>query len=259
MTLGFLGTGAISSAIVTGLSASGAEPPAVRVSPRNDETATDLAKRFANVSIASSNQDVLDSSDTVIVAVRPPIAAEVLSDLRFGPEHRVISVVSGLSLESLASLVAPATQIARAVPLPSVANRMGPTAVFPADGVVENLFASIGTVYEVRTEAEFNAICATTATVASFYVYMDKIASWLSSQGLPEALARDYVARMFLGEASMTSDLPEKSFQSLARAHTTPGGTNEQFLRHLSERGLMTGVPEGLDQILQRIRPAPEQ
>src|ERR1700722_19455940 len=105
MTLGFLGTGEITSAMVTGLSSHDTEFRSIRVSPRNLQIATNLANRFRGVSIASSNQDLLDFSDTVVIAVRPPIARDVLSELRFRPDHRVISVVSALSLESAPALV----------------------------------------------------------------------------------------------------------------------------------------------------------
>jgi len=46
---------------------------------------------------------------------------------------------------------------------------------------------------------------------------------------------------------------PERSFQSFASAHATAGGTNEQFLKHLVEHGLLTSVSEGLDAVLHRI------
>jgi predicted dinucleotide-binding enzyme len=92
MQLGFVGTGEITSAMVTGLSSSDAELRSIRLSPRNLEVAAHLANRFPNVSIASSNQDVLDHCDTVMIAVRPQVAGSVLSELRFRPGHCVISV-----------------------------------------------------------------------------------------------------------------------------------------------------------------------
>lgn len=65
MTLGFLGTGAITSAIVTGLNSPGGPGPTIHVSPRSAPVAAALATRFPNVSIAASNQQVLDTSGTV--------------------------------------------------------------------------------------------------------------------------------------------------------------------------------------------------
>lgn len=256
MKLGFLGTGEISSAMVTGWSSCGIEFRSMTVSPRNLQIATNLAGRFSGVSVASSNQDVLDSCDTVVIAVRPPIARSVLSELHFRPDHRVISVVSALCLQSLSELTAPATRITRAVPLPSTDKRIGPTAIYPPNRFVEDLFAAIGTVYPVETEGAFDAICAATATIASFYAFLDGVASWLSNNGIADAKARDYVARMFLGVTSTATDTPGGSFQSLASAHTTAGGINEQFLKHLVQRGLLTSVPKGLDLVMQRIRAA---
>jgi len=105
MKLGFVGTGAMTSAIVGGLRSGAVERHCIRLSPRNPGIAADLASRFPAVSIATSNQDVLDGSEIVVLAVRPQIARNVVSKLRFRPDHRVISIVSGLSLRRVSDLV----------------------------------------------------------------------------------------------------------------------------------------------------------
>ena len=256
MKLGFVGTGEITFAMVTGLSSRDGELHSIRLSPRNLAIAKDLANRFPGVSIASSNQDVLDHCDTVVIAVRPHIARSALSELRFRSDHRVISVVSALSLRSASELVSPATRITRAVPLPSTAQRIGPTAIYPPDRVVDDLFAALGTVFAVETEGEFDAMCAATATIASYYAFIDGVASWLARNGVPEEKARDYVARMFWGLTATAVDAPERSFQSLASDHATAGGINEQFLRHMVEYDLLKSVSEGLDAVMQRIKAA---
>ena len=231
MQLGFIGTGEITSSIVTGLSLFGAKPHSIRLSPRNPAIARELADRFKGISIASSNQEVLNHSDTVVIAVRPPVARTVLSEMRFRPDHQVISLVSALSLRSLSELVVPAVRIARAVPLPSAAKRLSPTAVCPPDPVAVELFAAVGTVFPVERENEFDAICATTATIASYFAFNETIASWLQQQGVPASQAKDYVARLFLGVTTGAVEASERSFQSLAAAHATAGGINEQFLK----------------------------
>jgi hypothetical protein len=38
-----------------------------------------------------------------------------------------------------------------------------------------------------------------------------------------------------------------------AATHATAGGINEQFLKHLVEHGLLTGVSDVLDAVLHRI------
>jgi pyrroline-5-carboxylate reductase len=105
----------------------------------------------------------------------------------------------------------------------------------------------------VESEKEFDAICATTATIASYCAFAERIASWLAQQGVRESQAREYTARLFLGVTTTAVDTAGRSFQSLAATHATAGGINEQFLKHLVEHGLLTSVSEALDAILHRI------
>src|SRR5215470_10496401 len=116
MQLGFIGTGEITSSIVTGLCSFGPTSHSIRLSPRNAAVARELVSRFegrfkgrfTGISVASSNQEVLDCSDTIVVAVRPAATGAVLSELRFGLNHQIISLVSGLPIRSLSKLVSPA-------------------------------------------------------------------------------------------------------------------------------------------------------
>ncbi len=60
MKLGFIGTGALTSAIVTGLRSLPDVDVPVVLSPRNADIAAGLASRFADVRMARDNQAVLD-------------------------------------------------------------------------------------------------------------------------------------------------------------------------------------------------------
>src|SRR5262245_31111364 len=143
MTVGFIGTGAITAAIVTGLNAEGGSRYAIRLSPRNAAVAAGLASRFAKVSVCGSNQEVLDASHTVVLAVRPQVAAQVLSRLRFASGHIVISLIAGFSTDRIADLVSPVSNISRAIPLPSVAQRRCPIAIYPPGGPAADLFGPL--------------------------------------------------------------------------------------------------------------------
>lgn len=252
MRLGFLGTGAITSAMVTGLSARESEI-AIWLSPRNEAVAADLARRFRSVAIASSNQAVIDACETVVIAVRPQIAEAVLRELRFRADQNVISVVSGFPVARLAGLVAPAAQITRAVPLPSAARRKSPTAIYPRDERTVELFGLLGASFAVDTEREFDALCTITATMATYFAFAEGAAGWLTRQGIAAQEARDYVARIFLGLAETAVEKPERSFEELAADHATRGGTNEQVLTYLREHGVFERFGEGLDGVMRRV------
>ena len=252
MTLGFIGTGAITSAMVTGLSSPGGRRCAIRLSPRNAAIAAGLAVRFENVAVCASNQEVLDSAGTVVIAVRPQVAEEVLSALRFSSGQVAISLVAGFSVRRVAELIAPATGIWRAVPLPSVAQRRSPIALYPPGGPAAELFSSLGQVFGVESEAHLNAFGAATSTMAAYFGFVGRIASWVAAKGIPERQAREYMARTFAGLADAGLETSERTFADLAAAHATPGGLNEQLLRDLTDHGVFDVLGDALDAVYRR-------
>jgi pyrroline-5-carboxylate reductase len=251
MTVGFIGTGTIAAAIVTGLSSDGARP-AIRLSPRNAGIAAGLAGRFDNVAVCASNQKVLDSSDTLVLAVRPQVAEAVLSEIRFSSGQNVISLIAGFPLRRLGDLVAPAARIWRAIPLPSVARRRGPIAVHPPGGTGAELFSPLGKVFGVEAEDHLNAFSTATSTMAAYFGFVGCVASWVARRGIPEPFAREYAARMFAGLADAGFDASGRTFEHLAAAHSTPGGLNEQVLRDLTAHGVFNTLTEALDLVHQR-------
>ena len=253
LKLGFLGSGAITSAMVTGLCSGEGEQHAIVLSPRNAAIAADLSHRFPQVSVAGSNQEVVDGCETVVLAVRPQIAAAVLSEVRFRAEHTVISLISGFPVRRLSGLVAPASRITRAVPLPTAARRRSPTAIYPDSAIAAALFASLGAAFAVDTESDFDAVCTVTATMASYFAFADTIAAWLARHGIPEARARDYVAQVFSGLAHTAVDAPERTFPELAADHATKGGTNEQVLAQLRQSGAYDALSNALDAVMVRV------
>ena len=250
MRIGFLGTGAITRAMVTGL---GGEGHAIRLAPRNREIATELAGRIPMATVANSNQEVLDECELAVIAVRPQIAHEVLSALRFRDDHQVVSLVSGLRLGRLRELAAPARSVARAVPLPSTAKRRCPTAIYPRDRAAIDLFTPLGAAFAVDSEDEFDAFCTATATMATYFAFADGVASWLTRHGIGPGEARDYVARIFVGMAQTAVESPERSFRVLAAEHATKGGTNEQLLGELTRGGVWERLSEALDGVMRRV------
>ncbi len=202
MKLGFVGTGAITSAIVTGLNASDAGQDVISVSPRNKEVAAGLAARFPNVAVGASNQAVLDGSDIVMLAIRPHVAVEVLSGLRFRPDHQV-SLMAITPLERVSTLVAPASKVVRALPLPIVADLRGPTVIYPADPMAAEVFNRLGTAIAVESADQFSAFSTATATIATYFAFASEIEEWLVGHDVPRAAARGYVATVFQGLANL--------------------------------------------------------
>jgi pyrroline-5-carboxylate reductase len=250
--IGIVGVGAIAEAIVTGLCA-GDDAPTVRLSPRSASRTDRLAARYPSVTVADSNQAVLDESDVVLLCVRPQDAPGVISGLTFGPRHAVVSVLAGVSLDALGRLVAPAGIVVRAIPLPAVATRTGLTAIHPPHEIARAIFDPLGGVIALDEEHALDALSASTGTIAAHIAYLDTISRWLIARGIPEADATRYVAAVF---APILATPPD-DFGTLAEDYATAGGLNEQFLATLRDAGMLDVVDRALDAIAQRLeRPA---
>lgn len=264
-TVGLVGTGHLAASLVTGWCLKGDGPPRIIVSPRNAEVARALATAHARVTVAADNQAVLDHAATVVLCVRPQVADGALRGLRFAAHHRVLSVIATLDEDRLLPLIAPATAVARAVPMPFAAQRRGPLAVFPAPDWVIALLGPLGDVIAAPTAAAFDRFCGITATMAAFFRVLGAMNDWLIAGGVPPGLAARYVVGQVQALSGVPADEAAPSgggpraeagaidFVQLAQRFATRGGINQQLVEQLHGAGAFDLLPAALDQVLLRI------
>ncbi len=83
MNLGFIGTGKITSSIVTGICRSRISFKKIILSPRNKNVAKKLKKKFKKVTIAKNNQEIVNSCHWVFLAVTPTVGQKIIKNLNF--------------------------------------------------------------------------------------------------------------------------------------------------------------------------------
>jgi len=99
--IGFIGVGEISKAMVEGLSDGTEEAPPISLSPRNAATAAELAERFPNAMVRKDNQEVVDHSDIVLIALRRADRHDALAGLRISAEKTIVNVIPGVAADEL--------------------------------------------------------------------------------------------------------------------------------------------------------------
>ena len=127
MKLGFIGTGAISEAIILGLFNHGKFQNPVFVSRRSQVRSQRLTRQFRQVEVKDDLQDLVHECDFLVIAVLPGQCEQVLSALEFRADQTIVSLVAGCKLEHLRKMVAPATRVHRAVPMPPIEFGLGTT------------------------------------------------------------------------------------------------------------------------------------
>jgi pyrroline-5-carboxylate reductase len=249
---GVIGVGSLASAIVTGLCHDVDAPPSVLLSPRNAAAAAELALRFPTVVVADSNQAVLDGSRTVVVCLRQA-HADALGDLAWRPDHAVVSAVAGLPLARLTELVAPAGQVARAVPMPEVAARASVTPVHPPLAPALELLERLGGAMPVDDGDQFDAIMTALGTVAPFFEYLGVLAGFLVDHGLPAPAAQRLVADSFAGVLSTLAEADDPDFTELVKEYAPPGGGNAQLSAELHAARVFEAMRRALDTVHERL------
>ena len=257
MKIGFIGTGTITEAIVTGIARSELNAEVLLVSPRNATVASRLAATFPLVEIARDNQDVIDRSDVVFLAIRPQIVRDVLRELRFQDGQRVVGLVAATGRKQLLWWTGGRTLVSQAIPLPFVADKMGPTIVYPPDPETIRIFEAIGGAIGVESLREYQAASVGSALMAAAAGVQETSVKWLSENGMAPAAARAYVSGLNFGIAAAALASPEAPLGDLRRYFSTVGGINEQCYAAFYDHGGVAALEAAMNAVLERVRATP--
>ena len=254
MKIGFIGTGGISEAMIRGMVGHAGHRGPILVSRRSARRSARLAEDFQNVTVLDDNQELVDHSDWVVLAVLPGQAEGVLQDLKFSPAQTVISLVAGLEFESLCELLAPAHEICRLIPLPPIEYGVGPIPLFPCLEKVAEFLGQLGTVIPVDDESCFTVFSASSALMANFFESTAWQARWMEEHGVPPEEAARYASSFTAGLTAMTTRSDPDQLQGLSRECLTVGGLNEHVLKASLQGEWFDRMRVPLDQVLARLR-----
>lgn len=254
MRIGFIGTGAITEAVVTGLCEAGSPGLPILLSPRSAERSRLLSERYATVEVAGSNQQVIDRCELVFLAVRPQDAGAVLDALSFRSDLRIASFIATISSGQIRRQVAPASLIGRVAPIPPVARGDGAIAMCPPNRELAELLDPIATVVEVSDESQLDAFFSASALMAPYFELLESVSGWLRAQGVDAAQADRYTGALFRGIAQESTRPAGEGFAALVAEHSTRAGINEQMRRELLASGFYDRIRAGLDLIQARMQ-----
>jgi len=252
MQIGFIGVGKITNAIVEGLCTSQIENMQIYLSPRNEANARRLAEKYAQAERLESNQQVIDQSDIIFIAVRPAVAMEVLHTLAFRQEQTVISLIPLVKKAELVNAAAPATHIVRAVPTPTVMQHTGPILLFHSNDTVTELFRHLGQPLHVSDEQQLHVLWTLTGLITPFYDLLYELSSWTTAKGVDATTANQYIAGLFQALAFAAQQDSPINFKELAQHAETPNGMNEQAGREIREKGAHHAYKIASDNLLRR-------
>ena len=253
MKLGFIGTGNISSDVITGICNSKISFKRIVVSPRNKQKAQKLKKKFKRVSIAKSNQDVIDKSDWVFLGVVPKVGEKILPRLNFKTNQTIVSFISTINYAQLKKIVKKKAKIVRAIPMPPISLGKGPVPIFPPDKKVKNFFDKIGTTIEIKSEKLSKNFWAISGSMASFYELLKVLSDWLVKKKLKRNQAQKYITSLYSALSALAAVHSEKNLKKFVLESQTPGGLNWQGVNELRKSGYFKSLEKSINNILKRL------
>ena len=253
MKLGFIGTGNISTDVITGICNSKLKVQKIIISPRNKKKANLLLKKFKKkILIAKNNQEVVNNSNWLFLGVLPEVGNKILPKLSFKSSQTIISFMSTIKLNQLKKITNKKSKIIRAIPMPPISLGKGPIAIYPPNKKVKNFFNKIGTTIEVKNEKLSKNFWTISGTMASFYELMNILSIWLIRKKINKLDAQKYVTLLYSALAELAVSNSSKPLKNLVDEQT-PGGLNWQGVNELRKSGYYKSLEKSLKNIYKRL------
>ncbi len=261
LTIGFIGGGNMAEAIIKGLLAGG-------VPPRNIVATDPVLDRRAHLATAlqvrtsDDNGEAAREADLIVLAIKPQLAASVLSSLEGGvtPEKLVISIMAGISTTFIEESLHNGARIVRAMPNTPALVQTAATAVCAgrrataADmETARELFSMVGTVYTVG-EKQMDAVTGVSGSGPAYaFSFVEALADAGVKNGLTRDVANGLAVQTLLGAARLVQQSGEHPAVLRDRV-CSPGGTTIAAM-HTLENGRFHGVMmDAVDAAVKRSR-----
>ncbi|MBC8727756.1 pyrroline-5-carboxylate reductase family protein [Paraburkholderia sp. UCT2] len=250
--LGVMGVGDLADKIVRGLlrqNELAAEN--VLLSPRSSRKAEALAKDLG-CTVLSSNQEVVDGADVLLISVRPDQLGDLSSQIRLSGRRTIISVVAGISVNDLRQLFGHHDFVRSML---SYASEIGQSTVtvFPRHALAEELLSKLGNLVACDVEGEFELATIGACMNGCLYFLADELQRWLIKAGLPPETARALVLNSMTDCAAYSRFRSPTSIADIGRSIATPGTFTALGVKALRENGGLAGWPSACEEVFREL------
>ena len=254
MRLGFIGIGNIATDVIEGFVKSKTKYNRITLSPRNKTKSKYIKNKFKRIFIAKNNQEVIDNSDLIFLAILPNVGLKILPKLKFKKKQIIISFVSTLKYLDLKKMIKVNAKVVRVIPMPPIRLRQGPVVIFPPNQKVKKLFNKLGSTIEIKKENLSNSFWAISGTMASFYELINVLSKWLTKNKINRSQSQKYVSSLYTALSNLALHNYKKSFENLVLDSQTPQGLNWQVLKDLKGQNHFKNIDKSLNKLMLRLK-----
>lgn len=250
-SVGIIGVGTIGSTIIEGLINNGVlEPSQICGSTAHEESATKAQERLG-IQVYSTNDKVVERSDTILLAVKPQVMGTVVDEIApiLSDEKLLITVAAAVTTEYIEKKLKGDLPVIRAMPNTPATVNEGVTVLCPGKHATDSdltlakkIFQPVGLVEVLREEKLMDAVTGLSGSGPAYgYLIIEALIEAGVKVGLPRDLARTLASQSLLGAAKMVLETGKHPAE-LKDMVTTPAGVTVDGIMKLEEGGIRVAL-----------------
>jgi pyrroline-5-carboxylate reductase len=251
MKVGFIGCGNMARAIIKGMVVSNAvEAGNIFIYDLDNDKILECSREFSAIPV-SNIEELIDSSDTLVIAVKPAGIAPLLNKIRdklMVNNPLIISIAAGKTLEFIESNLPYKPLLVRV--MPNINAKVGESMSAYCDNGnisaqqesdVVTIFSSVGKLIKLE-ESHFPVFGVIAGSAPAFAcMFMDSLARAAVKNGMSKVKALDIVTQTVLGSAKLIMEGDEHPW-SIIDSVCSPGGTTIEGITSLQADGFESAV-----------------
>lgn len=205
-------------------------------------------------------ESFIRQADIVILAMKPKDVRQAFEEFNsfLNSSQLLVSLVAGLSLDTLQLLIPQGMPVIRAMPNTPSSIGLGAAGLCCSADATEAqrsmglaLFRAVGEAYEIP-EAQMNILTGISGSGPAYaYYFMEAMIAAGVEGGLSPELAKALTVQTVLGAASMVQTTGEEPAE-LRRKVTSPNGTTQAAIEEFQRLGLADAVQAGIKRCVAR-------
>ena len=248
--IGIIGGGNIGKSLAIGLVDSDkVSADKVWVTRRNVHHLEDLKEK--GIKVGNDNVELVSNSDIIVLAVLPQQLNILLDQLKgaIRPDHVIISVISGVTIENIKKALGSDVKVGRAMPNTAIAIKESMTCVAHSvkevDDLIQEMFDCVGTTV-VIAEEQMTPATALCACGVAFFLRTIRAASQGGVEiGFHAEEALQMAIQTAKGAAALLQENgthPEREIDKV----TSPKGCTIAGLNEMEHRGFSSAMIKGI-------------
>lgn len=255
MKIGVIGCGNLGTSLIKGFLESGKAKPEEIIGSDPDEKKLKELEGLG-IKITTDNGEAIEESDVTLIAVKPSLVDEVLSELEASRKKLIVSVAAGISTDFLekhtdARVIRVMPNICGRVGEMASCYTLGSSATRDDEEIVRGLLSDLGVTFKIDEELMDVATGLSGSGPAFVFLMIQGLRDAGVELGLSEEVALKLAAQTVKGSGEMTLDSGE-SLEELINMVSSPKGTTIEGVKVLKDQKTRQAFKEAVHAAVKR-------